>query len=306
MRFFYWVCFLLPIFAFSDRQFFYDEDRVRYELVQTNGRKSYNWLFLPGGPGMDSSYFHNLIDLLDLPGNVWLIDLPGSGTNAKGEDDFNRWFEIFPRVIQRFSNPVLVGHSFGGEFSLLFPELEQKLKGFVILHSSPSLWAEAAVDYAKQFNYPSFDDEIGAFAANPSVETFRAALNVCMPYYFPPEGMEAGKKFFADTSIHYQACLWWLQKATEMQFSATWIPEKVPTLIIGGKYDCMCPYTLFQNDPRFDRDNMTHLLIKNGGHFSWLDNPKAIQKAFAKFVRELSKKPSNFIPGAKVIEAPLQ
>ncbi len=292
MKIFYWILCLLPVFSFSDRPFFYDEDRVRYELVQTNGGKSYNWLFLPGGPGSDSSYLQSLIDLLELPGNVWLVDLPGSGTNVQEETDYNRWFEIFPRVIARFSQPILVGHSFGGMFPLLFPELEQRLKGFVILHAAPSLWTEEAVSYAKQFNYPSFDDAIAALSADPNQQTFEAAIDVCMPYYFPPKSLEAGRKLFKDAVFQYRPALWWLQKATEMQFTAAWVPEHVPTLIVGGKYDCMCPYTLFQNDARFNRDNVTHLLIKNGGHCSWIDNPKAVQRVFAKFIKGLSKKTS--------------
>lgn len=55
----------------------YDRDQVRYELYQTNEGKNYNWLFFPGGPGADSSYLRSLVDGLQLPGNVWLTDLPG-------------------------------------------------------------------------------------------------------------------------------------------------------------------------------------------------------------------------------------
>lgn len=294
MKIFGWLCLLLlPVLSYSDtpKTYFYDENRVRYELVQTNGGKPYNWLFLPGGPGSDSSYLQSLVDLLDLPGNVWFIDLPGIGSNATGGEDFNQWFELFPRAIKQFSNPILVGHSFGGMFPLLFPELEHELKGFVILHAVPGLWQEAALEYAKRFNLPSFEQEMAAFSANPCQETFQAALGACMPYYFPPERIEAGRELLGQTVIQYLPALWWLKKSAEINFTAKWIPEKVPTLIIGGKYDCICPFTLFQNDGRFNGDNVRLLLIKDGGHCSWLDNPKAIQKAFAKFTRELSKKP---------------
>ena len=67
----------------NESRYSYDSDRVRYELYSTNDNKSYSWLFLPGGPGADSSYYHRLIDLLDLPGNVWLIDMPGNGSNVE-------------------------------------------------------------------------------------------------------------------------------------------------------------------------------------------------------------------------------
>lgn len=294
MSLFTWIVFLfLPLVSFAEgARYFYDENRIRYELVQTNGKKPYNWLFLPGGPGGDSSYLHDLIALLDLPGNVWCIDLPGSGTNVKdGEiEDYDRWFTLFPTVIERFSNPILVGHSFGGMFPLFFPQLEQRLKGFVILHSTPALWIEEGLSYAKQFNLPSYDAAIEAFSAHPSQETFQAAIDACIPYYFPPATMEEGRKIFARAAFQYKPSLWWLEKVAKLDWSKIWVPQTVPTLVIGGKYDCMCPFTLFQKDQRFHRDNVTMLLIKDGGHCSWIDNPQAIQKAFAKWVRQLSKK----------------
>ena len=37
--------------------YFYDDNHVRYNLVATNGKEKLNWLFFPGGPGADSSYF---------------------------------------------------------------------------------------------------------------------------------------------------------------------------------------------------------------------------------------------------------
>lgn len=289
----------LPVLIFSEisetkvkAPYFYDPNGIRYELYQTNGKKGYNWLFLPGGPGSDSRYLHSLIDLLDLPGNVWLIDLPGSGSNSDPavSYDFEQWFDIFPAAVEKFSNPILVGHSFGGQFPLLFPQLEKSLKGFVILHSSPSLWVEEALSYAKQFDLPSFGAAVGAFSAEPNQQTFEAAIEACMPYYFPPSTLEAGKKLFAQAAFQFPPAVWWGKKVAEINFSAKWIPEQVPTLIIGGKYDCMCPFSLFQKDSRFDRKNVTMLLIKNGGHCSWIENPQAIQKAFAKFVKVLSKK----------------
>ena len=83
----------------SGRSYLYDSNHVRYELYQTNEGKPYNWLFFPGGPGCDSSYFHSLIDELDLPGNVWLIDLPGNGDNLQENfsETFNQWMDIFPQ-----------------------------------------------------------------------------------------------------------------------------------------------------------------------------------------------------------------
>ncbi len=268
--------------------YFYDSNHVRYELYQTNGGKDYNWLFLPGGPGCDSRYFHSLVDELDLPGNVWLVDMPGNGDNLDESFtdvmNYDQWFDIFPEVINKFDNPILVGQSFGGMFPLLFPENEDKLKGFVILNSAPSLWMEEAVNYAQQFNLPDISEAVQTFIQNPCQETFELGLDAVAPYYFPPSTLEKGRQFLKQFPYHFLPVLWWQIKAVQMNFTAKWIPENVPTLIIGGKYDCMTPFTLFEKDVRFHRPNIRMLLIEDAGHFPWIENPKAVKEAFDDFL----------------------
>jgi len=271
-------------------RYFYDCDHVRYELCQTNGQKPYNWLFFPGGPGADSSYFHGLIEVLNLPGNVWLFDLPGNGDNISRSlgENFDVWFEIFPSIIQKFDNPILVGHSFGGMFPLLFPELENRLKGFIILNSTPSLWLEEAVAYSKQFNLPDLSKEMQDFVQHPNQKTFEVALDACMPYYFPSGTLEQGRALIAQVPCQYLPAVWWQKKAIELSFSAKWIPQYIPTLIIGSKYDCICPFSLFEKDARFQRDNIKLIFVEDAGHLSWVENPKAVKVAFEEFLLRLN------------------
>lgn len=268
-------------------KYLYDSDRVRYELYQTNGGKPYNWLFFPGGPGADSSYLYSLVDELELSGNVWLIDMPGNGSNLSDETDFDRWIDLFPGIIRRFANPILVGHSFGGMFPLLFPELENILKGFVILNSSPTLWLEEAMRYSKQFDLPDLGKEMQAFTLTPSPETLRAALDVCMPYYFPKHTLEKGRELFSQVPCQFQPAVWWQRKAIESNFSAKWIPQNVPTLIVGSKYDCICPFSLFKDDERFKRSNVELLFVGDAGHLIWMENPAAAKEAFKKMEKRL-------------------
>lgn len=270
--------------------YLYNDDQVRYELYQTNGGKNYNWLFLPGGPGGDSSYLHSLIDELKLPGNVWLIDLPGNGGNLQGafSENYDHWFELFSRTVDRFDNPILVGHSFGGMFPLLFPELENHLKGLIILSSAPALWLEEAVSYSKQFDLPDLSKDIQEFTRNPNQDTFNTALEACMPYYFPADSLEKGKKLFSQITCRWQPAVWWQRKVVELNFSAKWIPQNVPTLIIGSKYDCICPFSLFKNDDRFHRPNIELLFIENAGHCPWIENPTAVRQAFEEFCSQLN------------------
>lgn len=265
---------------------FFDSNRVRYRLTTMEEKKSYDWLFFSGGPGADSGYLQSLIEILDLPGNVWLIDMPGNGDNMDGipaDYNFDSWLTIFPSIIKKFENPILVGHSFGGMFPLLFPELELRLRGLIILNSAPSLWLEEAVAYSKQFHLPDLTAEMQTFTQNPTQETFKVALDACMPYYFPHNTLEKGRALFSEIPFQFLPAVWWQRKVADMNFSAKWVPQNVQTLIIGGTHDCIVPFTLFQRDKRFARQNIKLVQIENAGHCSWIDNPEAIKETFRDF-----------------------
>ncbi|WP_298622031.1 alpha/beta hydrolase [uncultured Legionella sp.] len=270
--------------------YFWDENSVRYQLINFKSYEGqiYNWLFLPGGPGADSSYLFKVAKELELPGNTWLIDFPNNGSNQANEHyNFNQWFDLLLPTVNRFQHPVLVGQSFGGMFPLLFPQLETILKGFVILNSSPTLWHEEASRVAKEKGKPSLVEELQEFVENQNPETFKRALMACAPYYFPNQSLEKGKQMLESLPFNYQAAGWWQQKASELNFNAVWVPENVQTLIIGGSEDCMTPPSLFLNDQRFVRDNISTVIIENAGHMPWVEDMSAVKKAFVDFIQLL-------------------
>lgn len=266
-------------------EYSFDSNGVRYQLVKASEVSNFNWLFFPGGPGCDSSYLHSLTDILSIEGKVWCIDLPGNGSNLQSDTmnyDCDNWFSIYLDVIRKFENPIIVGHSFGAMFPLLFPELESILTGLVLLNSAPSLWLEEAVSYAKNFDLPDLSKEMKEFSQEPNQSSFTAALDACFPYYFPKETLGKGRSLFKDLPFLFEPAVWWQKKAQDIQYNAKWIPESVPTLIIGGKYDCICPFSMFKKDHRFKRRNISLIFCEHAGHFGWIESPDVYQKGFLK------------------------
>lgn len=265
--------------------FLFDEQKIRYTLVHTGKGEPLNWLFLPGGPGADSQYLRSLIDILDIPGNAWLIDFPNNGNNIVYDEpyDYEAWMKLLVPLFSKFENPICVGHSFGGMLPLLFPELEHLLRGFVVLNSVPSLWLEEAKKTAKQHNIPDFTKEREAFEKHPSEVTFRSLMKVCIPYYFSAETLEHGRKVLENLPMQYRASAWWLQRIAKTNFTALWIPKRVPTLIIGSTNDYMTPFSIYEQDSRFKGENIKMEKIHQAGHFCWIDQPIRVRGLFQEF-----------------------
>lgn len=265
------------------KNYFYDENQIRYTLTSTHGIKPLNWLFIPGGPGADSSYFLSLTEQLQCSGNTWLIDFPGNGTHTIWKEGFDRWLDFIVPMVKKFQNPIIIGHSCGGQFALLFKELEGLLKGLVLLNSSPCLWLDEAVKFAKENNLPDLSDDMKEFTQNPTQETFKKALFACSPYYFSPAYFEKGLQFLDAIPFAFEPAVWWQHKAVEIDYNASWIPQHVKTLIISAEFDGIIPSGLFMNDKRFDRSNITKHVIKNAGHFPWIEEPEKVKLLFKEF-----------------------
>lgn len=151
------------------------------------------------------------------------------------------------------------------------------------------MWLEEAIAMAQKLKLPDLSLEMQTFTENPTQETFNQALSACVPYYFPEETLAIGKKILNDLPVTFQPAVWWQRKAIEINYNAKWIPQNVPTLIIGAEFDAITPFSLFIKDKRFDRDNIIKHHIHNAGHFPWLEKPEEIKELFRNFLIHINK-----------------
>ena len=281
--------------------YFFDDNLTRYQLVKsTPGKSIYNWLFLPGGPGIDSNYLVDLINELDVEGNCWLIDFLFNGDNISRSNKADRnqilqsWGEYFLAAIDKFENPILIGHSFGGYYPLFFPELENILKGFVILNSAPTVPTAPTVDFpefdkrAKENNLPFGAETVTSFLNNPTIRTITERYLSLVPYAFPEENLTQGIKVIENLIFNVDTGYWWLTEGSKKYSTINWIPEKVPVIVLGGSHDFLTPLSRFEQDQRFHRDNIEMISIPNAGHFPWIDQADLVNGIFSSFNERLN------------------
>ena len=265
--------------------------RARLQLVGSSEDKDLNWLFLPGGPGLGSESLLPLIDILNLPGNLWLLDLPGDGSNttSNNAESFSKWSIALVEAVCRFDPVILVAHSTGGMYALSLPELEGHLKGLILLDSAPNAgWQASFAEIIKDFPVPGLGLLQESYEKKPSNQALKELTLASAPYLFTQIGQASGVELLRSLPYNYETCEW-SAAYFDRTYEAKWVPNTIPTLILAGEEDLVTPLKLFQNDKRFRRPNIVLKSIKRAGHFPWIENPTEIAEAFGAYANQLNE-----------------
>ncbi|MGQ3888993.1 alpha/beta fold hydrolase [Legionella sp. CNM-1927-20] len=263
---------------------------ARLQLIQTTLDASFNWLFLPGGPGLGSESLAPLTALLKLPGNIWHLDLPGDGSNLTANDTeaFANWSEALIEAVSALENVILVAHSTGGMYALATPELENRLTGLVLMSSAPnSSWHQFFMKYVQNNPIAEAEKLHEIYARNPTNASLKKLTILSAPYLFTKEGLAKNLSFLEDLPYNFRTCEWSAQHFDSV-YKAKWFPKKLPTLIFAGEKDYVTPLHLFTQAKNFQRENITIRTIEHAAHFPWIENPKQVIEVFKDYVQQLS------------------
>jgi len=259
--------------------------KARLQLVHTAPGKNYNWLFLPGGPGLGSESLNGLAEMLQLPGTVWHVDFPGDGSNTTTDDAeyFSHWSAALIEVTSALENVILVAHSSGGMFALATPELEKNITGLVLMDSAPDAsWQQFFAQYVKENPLTETEKWQTIYDKDPSNETLRQLTIACAPYFSTKNSLQKIILLLQSLPFNYKTHLW---AAThfDQTYQAKWVPKTIPTLIFAGDQDHITPLKLFLDSHDFQRENILIREIDNASHFPWLDNPEKIKQIFEEY-----------------------
>ena len=242
-----------------------------------------NWLLLPGGPGIGSESLEGLASALTVPGTIWLVDLPGDGSNRAppggGANPFEGWPGVVVEAAQALPNAVLVGHSTGGMYLLATPALERHCRGIALLDTAPDAgWHARFVEMTRHNPLPAVDAAAARYAADRRDDNIAAIAVASAEWNFTSAGLEAGRALLSRMP-YCSAAVEWSEAHFDHVYRLAWWPGALPVLVMAGAQDRIV-WQGGWNDAAFRTPNALFRTIPDAGHFPWVENPTAVAEAF--------------------------
>ncbi len=161
-----------------------------------------DWMLLPGGPGIGSESLHELADCINVPGRVWMVDLPGDGSNTSAPGAPSVPFDVWPSALleaaEAVSRPVFVGHSTGGMYLLSLPALEDVLVAIALVSTAPDAsWMPVFEEMTRANPLPQVEAATAAYEADPSDAHLKDLAVASAPWNFGPDTAQQGRDLLA-------------------------------------------------------------------------------------------------------------
>jgi pimeloyl-ACP methyl ester carboxylesterase len=248
---------------------------LKLELIHKSKTPS-SLIFFPGGPGLSWHCFEKLIRSLEVDCNIYGINYTQTSSNEPSY--FDELQLELTLLLKTIPNPILVTHSFSSMFVLSLLQLPP-LKGLVLI--SPAINNSYLIDLPQRIKtYTHFDGtKIAAnFWMNPSDNSYSDYFKGLLPYYFRPDYIEDGLSMLDQCDFAHLPYVLCIQHFFQT-FTKSYTPE-VPTLIIAGDDDHICPPSLFKDSLIFKGNNVQVAIIPDAGHFPWIDSHDATLTTF--------------------------
>ena len=251
----------------------------------------WNWLFLPGGPGIGSDSLIELVEAADLPGTSWLVDLPGDGSNVNRPsgptDPYRLWPDVLLEAVDAVPDPIAVGHSTGGEYVLSVPALQGKLRALVLISSAPDCgWMPTFEAMCAADPLASVTAAASRYDHDPTDANLQALAVASAPWNFTAEALDRGRDLLARMPYNHAATEW-STAHFDHTYVAKWWPTRIPVLIVSGAADRIVDQKLWQA-PYYQGPNTIHATIDRAGHFPWIDRPQDANAAFGELLHRLA------------------
>jgi len=211
------------------------------------------------GWGSSLQVFEKIQQYFEPDFHVFAIDLPGFGKSQEPNDvwgvyEYTAFIEEFFKL-KNISNPILVGHSYGGRISIVYASRNPVLK-LVLLDSAGIKPHRPLSYYIKVYTYKFvraiLPYLVGRTKANEIIENYRK---------------QAGSSDYKSASATMRQVL---VKSVNEDLKSVMPQIKAPTLLVWGENDTATPVSDARTMEKLI-PNAGLVVLKNAGHFSFVE-----------------------------------
>lgn len=227
------------------------------------------------GLGSDSliKWLEPLSEIYDLT----FIDLRGCGDSEKASDDsytlndFSNDIIEITKTVSKGNKMGILGHSLGGMVAIDVLS-KSNLFQFSILANTAmnSKWQTSSQDAVKKMNDMELQEQLKAYANNPSDNTIRELAITYAPIYFPELDKNSAREIMKNFNYRNDTISF---TAENVYPSMNLLPQlkkiNIPSLIISGSRDVVVPQAC-QEDLSKNLKNSSLVSIKDAGHFPFI------------------------------------
>lgn len=210
------------------------------------------------GWGQDSTTFNNIVTSLKGQYKIYLIDLPGFGKSDEPDHDYdlNDYAKILNQVISSYhiKKPLVIGHSFGGRLAIKYEATYGGLNKIILVNSAGIKPKRNCMYYFKVYYYKF----IKRVFSLPLFNKYKkSVLN------------KFGSNDYKNATIRMRKVL---VKVVNEDLSHYMRKIKIPVLLFWGENDKVTPISNAYKMKELLKDSGL-VVVKNSGHFSYLDDP---------------------------------
>jgi proline iminopeptidase len=226
-------------------ELFVDVDGPEWVPDGDRMRRRPTLILLHGGPGLDHSSFKLELDSLREVAQLVYVDHRGNGRSARAmADTWNlaQWADDVRGLcdVLGIERPIVLGQSFGGFVAQVYAARHPGHPGGLIFSSTSGRFtAERNLAVFERLGGAAARSAAEAFYRDPTIETFKPFLKVCMPLYntrfSDPGGLQRGFVNI-DVLVHFFA-----NEYRDCDLLPGLANIECPTLVLGGEDDPTTP-----------------------------------------------------------------
>jgi proline iminopeptidase len=269
----------------------FDIDGPAYVPSGRDLRQRPTIVLVHGGPGgFDHSYFKPEFGRLAAYAQVVYLDLRGHGRSAWGEpaeftfercaDDIRAFCDVVGIV-----RPLVLGHSMGGPIVLLYGARHPGHAGGLVIQSGFARWdAQRLVEGFRRVGGDRIADYAErSFAGEPVTDYEDASVFAAFGPHVPDDDQLARRRQNPGLNAHG------MQLVRHVDIVDQLVQIDAPTLVSVGDLDPVTPLAAAQEIVAGLPVGLGRLeIVRNAGHFPWLDAPDEYWPPLVDFVRSVT------------------